>query len=248
MRLTVFTCVIGATDPLRRPRIHNRSVRYVCFSDVQQSVPPYTTILIPKADNHKLQSREIKILANHPALGDCDATLWHDAAFRLDCDPLKVASFLLDDTNMVALRHPHRDTIEEEAEAINKWGWIPMETMQAQIASYRADGFKQQHITSTGLCFRRRTPALDAFNLFWWAQVQQWGWRDQMSVDYALWKTGVRPHYIPGHYRDNTYAKWFQADPEGRSRQPFSRQRQYPERPRRMLPVKSIGYRNVRRS
>jgi hypothetical protein len=245
MRLTVFTCVVGQTDPLRRPRLVNRSVRYICFSDVPQCVPPYECILVPKVENHKLQSREIKISANHPALVDCDATLWHDAAFRLDCDPLRVARTLLNATNMVALRHPHRNTIEEEAAAIAKWGWIPMATMQAQIAAYRADGFKQTQITSTGLCFRRTTPALAAFNAFWWAQVQQWGWRDQMSVDYALWKTGVRPHYIPGHYRDNTYAKWFQADANGRS---FTRQRQYPERPRRMLPPRSIGYRTVRRS
>ena len=228
MRLVVFTCVIGQTDPLRRPLVINRKVRYVCFSDVPQAVPPYEYVAVERADDYKLQSRQLKILANHPALGDADATLWHDAAFRLNCDPLRLAQTLLTDTNMVALRHPHRNTIEEEAAAIAKWGWIPADRLAAQVAAYRADGFTQKQITSTGLCFRRRTGALDAFNAFWWAQVERWGWRDQMSVDYALWKTGVRPHYIPGHYRDNVYAKWFQATPHKRTGQQPSRSRRRP--------------------
>lgn len=242
MRLIVFTCVIGETDPLRRPLVVNRAVRYICFSDVPHRVPPYECVLVDRSDDPKLLSREIKILANHPTLGDVDATLWHDAAFRLNCDPLGIAQLLLNDTNMVALRHPHRDRIEEEAAVITSFGWIPADVLQAQIAAYRADGFQQSQITSTGLCFRRRTPALEAFNAFWWAQVQQWGWRDQMSVDYALWKTGIRPHYMPGHYRDNVYARWFSANAPRRD-----------TTGRRMLPHRQprssvwIGHRLLRR-
>ncbi len=209
MRLTVFTCIIGKTDPLRKPTVINKNVRYVLLTDKPLRVPPYETVTVPTGEDARLTSRRIKILANHPAVADADVTLWHDAAFRLDCDPVPVATKLLGNGNMVALRHPHRNTIEEEAKAIEKWGWVPQAQMEAQIAVYRADGFVQKQITSTGLCFRRRTPALERFNEFWWSQVERWGWRDQMSVDYALWKTGVSPTYIPGHYRDNKYAKWF---------------------------------------
>lgn len=209
MRLTVFTCVVGQTDPLRKPTVVTPDVRYICFTDRVMHVPPYEIVRVPTGLDARLTSRQIKILADHPLLLQADVTLWHDAAFRLDCNPVRVANTLLGDGNMVALRHPHRNTIEEEATAIEKWGWMSRATMDAQIAAYRADGFKQTQITSTGLCFRRRTPALERFNHFWWSQVSQWGWRDQMSVDYALWKTGVVPTYIPGHYRDNTYAKWF---------------------------------------
>lgn len=241
MSLTVYTCVLGETDPLRAPTVVNPQVRYVCFSDVEQTLAPYEHVRIPLAVDSKLQSRAIKILANHPALGTPDATLWHDAAFRLDCDPLRLATRLLTETNMVAFRHPHRNAIEDEASAIAKFGWIPAATLAAQVAAYRADGFTQRsHITSTGLCFRRQTPALAAFNAFWWAQVEQWGYRDQMSVDYALWKMGIRPQYIPGHYRDNRYARWYSATSAGRATQ-----RGQAHAPRQAL---SIGYRTIRRS
>lgn len=217
MTLTVFTCVIGRTDQLKRPSVVNPNVRYVCFSDTAQRVPPYEVVRVEASSDPRLLSRELKILANHPGLGSPTATLWHDAAFRLECDPQAIAVALLSDSNMVALKHPHRDQIEDEAVAIDKWGYVPMPTMQAQIASYRAEGFTQSHITSTGLCFRRTTEHLAAFNAFWWQQVQQWGWRDQMSVDYAMWKTGVTATYMDGHYRRNPYATWFAETPVKRA-------------------------------
>jgi len=209
MRVIVFTCVIGKTDALKRPNAINKGVRYVCFSDRSQVVAPYELVRVPTGVDPRLTSRQIKIAADHPVLAEADATFWHDAAFRLECDPVRLATDLLSDSNMVALKHPHRTQIEDEALAIDQWGYVPMATMQAQIAAYRADGFQQSHITSTGLCIRRTTPALAAFNAFWWQQVQQWGWRDQMSVDYAMWKTGVTATYMPGHYRNNKYATWF---------------------------------------
>lgn len=215
MRVIVFTSMIGDTDQLKRPTVVNRDVRYVCFTDQRQAVAPYELVRVPMPTgaDPRLTSRQIKITANHPALDDADVTVWHDAAFRMDSDPVTVVSTVLTDSNMVAFKHPHRTQIEDEAIAIDRWGWVPMATMQTQIAAYRGEGFQQQHITSTGLCFRRRTPQIEAFNAYWWSQVVKWGWRDQMSVDYALWKTGVQATYIPGHYRDNTYAKWFLQTP-----------------------------------
>ncbi len=209
MKLTVFTCVFGETDTLKAPLYVSPDVRYVCLSDRPQDAPPYECVIVPCAEGEaRLLSRRVKILANHPSLGNPDVTLWHDAAYQLECDPVAIARVTLTDSNMVAFKHPHRTQIEDEAIAIDHWKYVPLATMQAQIAAYRADGFTQEAITSTGFCVRRMRIQVLAFNDRWWAEVEKWGWRDQMSVDYALWKTGVHPTYIEGHYRHNPYAKW----------------------------------------
>lgn len=208
MTLTVFTTVLGQTDQLRKPTVVNRDVRYVCFADQPFRIRPYECVLVG-TQTARSTSRELKILANHPALGDPDITLWHDASFQLLVDPLDLVGSLLDGTDMVAFRHPHRDRIEDEADAIARLGYADPLILLRQVAAYRAAGFiDQRAITSTGFCLRRMTPTIQAFNACWWQEVQTWCWRDQMSVDYALWKTGVRSAYIPGHYRDNPYAKW----------------------------------------
>ena len=212
--LTVFTTVLGKTDTLRPPRVVHPDIRYVCFADQPIDVPPYVTVRIDCGGDGPLKlSRRLKILADHPLLGQPDVTLWHDAAFELLSDPFAVLALTLTDADMLALRHPHRSAIEDEAIAIARLGYMPADILAAQIATYRADGFpEQQQITSTGYCLRRMTPTVRAFNAAWWAEVDTWGWRDQMSVDYAAWKTGVAITYIPGHYRDNPYALWYSAD------------------------------------
>jgi len=217
MRVTVFTAIFGQTDPLLQPTVVMAGVDYVVLSDRDHAVWPYRSVRVDAAAlGPQLTSRRVKILADHPALGEPDMVLWHDAAFRMDCDPVKLALGLPDDVDLVAFRHPHRSQIEDEGTAIANYGWVPRDRVLAQVAAYRAEGFRQDCITSTGFCLRRRTPAVQAFNLFWWAEVERWGWRDQMSVDYAIWRTGVRLSYIPGHYRDNPYAKWHWYPARGR--------------------------------
>lgn len=212
MRVTVFTTVLGLTDPLRTPRHYNAQARYIVFADQLVRVPPYELVRVPPADRHRsrLLSRMLKILANHPAIGKPDFVLWHDAAFQLHCDPIAIADTVPADVEMVAFRHPHRDTIEAEAEAIAKLKYVTPEVLQQQVRDYRAEGFPpQEGISSTGFSLRRTTPHVAEFNEVWWKEVRDRCWRDQMSVDYAIWKTGLKAQYIPGHYRDNPHAKWF---------------------------------------
>ena len=209
--MTVYTAILGKTDQLKAPAIINSAVRYVCFTDQPlQPVAPYELVMIPPCDGTaRMLSRRIKILSDHPALGNPQVSLWHDAAFRLLVDPVQMLKYIQRGAEMVALQHPHRDRIEDEATAVAGWGWMPADVLQRQVAEYRTAGFAQQsRITSTGICLRRLNDRVRAFNECWWAEVARWGWRDQMCVDYALWKQDVRVEYMQGHYRVNPYAKW----------------------------------------
>jgi len=216
--VAVFTTVLGTTDPLRPPSSVNRQARYYCFADRETRVRPYEWVPVrihqephqPYDHAARLASRQLKILANDPAMNSPDIVLWHDAAFQLRCDPVALAHEMPPETDMVAFRHPHRDRIEDEAVAIARLGYMTEAVVKAQVAAYREGGFRNQTtITSTGFSLRRCTDRVRTFNQLWWDEILRWGWRDQMSVDYAIWKTGLVAEYITGHYRDNPYARWF---------------------------------------
>jgi len=216
--VTVFTCVVGATpDTVRMLNIlHNPAVRYVCLSDRRTSPFPYqhVPVTVPAEQSAHLYARQLKILADHPALGESEVLLWHDAAFRLDLDPAIVARVFREDSTrqVVAFAHPDRTTVEEEAAAIVRCGYMDEATVTAQVAHYRSERWPTQTaLTTTGYLLRRRTEAVRAFNQAWWDEVARWGYRDQMSVDYALWKTGLTCHYLAGSYRANRYARWVKA-------------------------------------
>lgn len=228
MTVTVFTCVVGDTpDELRVPLVISPDVRYVCLSDRRSSSPPYTHVRVhvPPDLGAPLFARKLKILADHPALGTPDVLLWHDAAFQLQCHPVEVARTHLRDVDLLAFAHPDRTTIEAEGMVIAQLGYAPLATMTAQAATYRAEGFPPQTaITSTGFSLRRRTPEVQTFNACWWEELARWTYRDQMSVDYAIWKTGVRVAYIPGHYRENPFARWYAETPFARRQRALTAQ------------------------
>ena len=217
MRVTVFTALVGETpDIVRAPGCITSGVRYVCLSDRRTSPFPYmhVPVTVPIDLPAHLFARRLKILADHPALGSPDVTLWHDAAFRLHLDPALIARQTLagySARDILALRHPDRTDIEAEATAIVRCGYADTATVTAQAAFYRSAWPAQTVLTTTGYLFRRRSERVDAFNAFWWAEVARWCYRDQMSVDYAMWQTGMLCHYLPGHYRDNAFAKWHNA-------------------------------------
>ena len=92
MKVVVFTAVIGATpDCVRVPGFISPSVRYVCLSDRRSSPFPYrhVPVTVPSGLSAQLYARQLKILADHPALEGADVLLWHDAAFRLTMDPAR---------------------------------------------------------------------------------------------------------------------------------------------------------------
>lgn len=214
----IFTTILGQTDRLKAPAVRRwgtaiSQLRFVCFTDRDDLIcPPYEMVRIdPSPLGPQLTSRMIKICADHPALGSPQISLWHDAAFQLTVDPRVAVRQALAGADMLALRHPHRDRIEDEADACARLGFAPRAVLEAQVAAYRATGWvDQSRITSTGYCLRRHSPAMTAFNQRWWAEVALWTYRDQLSVDYALsLHPTVRVAYLTGHYRRNPYAKWF---------------------------------------
>ena len=212
----IFTSILGQTDRIKPPLIHRWGVgsglRFVCLTDNPTLVcPPYEMVVIDTTPlGPCLTSRQIKILANHPALGSPAITLWHDAAYQLTIDPRIAVRQALRQADMLALRHPSRDRIEDEAIACAQFGFAPLDQLERQVAAYRASGWVDQTcITTTGYCIRRHSPAMAAFNARWWAEVEHWTYRDQMSVDYALAQhPSIRVAYLTGHYRRNPYAKW----------------------------------------
>jgi len=206
MNAVVFTAALGETDRLQPPDEVDPSVRYLCFTD--RSCPaPYERIDMPTTADPKFAARRIKVLADHPRLASADATLWHDASYRLLGQPSAILR-RLHNCDAVAMRHPRRKHIEAEAAAIARWGYVTPAEGAAIVAGYRAAGFSANVLTCTGLLARRVSPAMELFSRLWWAEVERWRGRDQGSVDYAAWRAGISIGYVKGTIKDNPFASW----------------------------------------
>lgn len=201
----VFTAVIGKTDRLKDPTVVGKDVQYVCFSDRPQSSRIWRTQPVPSGDP-TWTARAMK-LGLHAFAQGCDAYLWVDAAYRLDVDP-RVVVEQVNGSDLALFQHPDRQTVEAEAETVRTLLGVTAGAEQAR--AYRKDGLPATtRLSSTGFLFRRASAAVERFNELWWAELKRWQHtRDQLSVDYAAWKAGIVPVYLPGHYRDNRFACW----------------------------------------
>lgn len=208
----VYTCHIGDDDPLQEPECTRRGNEFICFTDrrllrskVWQRVSPVADLGSPR-----LTARWHKF---HPhAMFPGQPTVWVDGTFKLKTDP-RVLLAKAGRHHMLAMPHPFRDNIIQEAKAILEAKLAPQRALDAQIVAYTLEGWnpaRQPVLTTTGLLVRQHTHMMEIFHELWWQELERWGHpRDQMSVDFCAWKAGIKIGFLPGHYRGNDWVTYY---------------------------------------
>ena len=79
-----------------------------------------------------------------------------------------------------------------------------LDLLESRMAKYRAEGYPAHNgLNEAGVILRRHTPAIEAFNNAWWAELSRHSRRDQLSLNYVLDKLAIRPALFPGVICDN---------------------------------------------
>jgi len=208
VRILVATALIGPTEGVGSgPR--PLDVRFICYTD--REVKGWERVTPPEG-YPRLAARRAKMEVAE--ISNVDASVWIDASFDLTCDPVGLVNeALATGCDVVGLRHPDRCRIRDEAREIIRCGLAPKDLVDRQVEAYRLAGFDtdenpQKVLTTTGLLVRRHTPAVRAFTRLWLGELERWTIRDQLSIDYTAWRARVPIGYLPGHYRDNPFARY----------------------------------------
>lgn len=200
--ILVFTALIGPTESAPPAGAPGDGVRYVCFTDREA---PGWECLPPIAGPAREAARYAK---THPL--EADWSIWMDASFDLMVSPADIVA-AVGDAEIAGFAHPDRCTVSDEAREIIKLGLAPFDLVGRQVAAYRKAGFLvdvPRQLTTTGLLVRRHSEAVARFNSRWWDEMTSHTMRDQLSVDFAAWVTGISIAHLPGHYRNNRFARY----------------------------------------
>ena len=107
-------------------------------------------------------------------------------------------SHLKDDSDFLIRQHPARDCAYAEAAWLIKKGWFDEANISRQVEFYKKDGFPPHNgLYYSAHIFRRHTKALREFSKLWWKQIEEFSYRDQISLPYAVWKHNVKVSFIP---------------------------------------------------
>ena len=204
MALTVYTSVFGDTDPLYDSPITS-AVRFLCLTDNPRlKSRTWEMVYVGPVERPNRHSRVVKALSHQYT--DTPWSLWMDCNFTLKVDPMSLIGL----GEFVNFRHPDRDNLKAEAAEIVRVGKAKAATVAQQLQAYVQDGFIVDQPLPCGLCnnsvvLRQHTPAVCRLNELWHEQHQHYSLRDQLCLDYVMWKQGFTPQRFPGHYRGNPY-------------------------------------------
>jgi hypothetical protein len=208
--IVVVTAAIGTTEtPPPPPFVDTAAIRYVCASDRDRDVQGWEPWPVAAFEPRR-GARAVKMQA--PAMFHGDTVIWCDASFDWIASPEKLAEVSSGmNCDLAAFAHPDRQRMTQEANEVIRCGLAPYEDVRRQVLAYRLDGFDtdahpQRALTTTGLIVFGTKVA--EFMRVWREQIDTFTLRDQLSVDYAAWKTGVRIGYLAGHYRSNAFVSY----------------------------------------
>ncbi len=202
-KIVIYTCIVGGYDSLKEPLLEFDNVEYICFTD--------DAAKIRKADHTKWMIRQIpenisrtydKTLSNryikmHPK------ELFPEADFAIYVDGnIGIQSFLgcyLIKTRvrsgMAIFSHSQRQCAYVEAQVCVSRKKGNKEAIEHQMKRYGKQGFPKDYglyectIIASDM---QNTQSIEIMNKWWKEFLQTKSFRDQLSLPYVMWQSGMK--------------------------------------------------------
>lgn len=193
-RIVVYTGIAADYDTLRVPRVLDPDIDYVCFSDTPRSDLGVYEIR-PMPCLYADPTRTARYVKTHPhqMFPNHQIALWLDASMIItgDIKPL-IARLVASGRPVGAAPHPLRHDVYDEAYHCARCRKDDLVTIAAQVARYRRAGLpKGLGIPETNfMIWNLRHPASAPVTECWWSEIESGSRRDQISLRYALWRSG----------------------------------------------------------
>lgn len=196
----IYTSVSRNYDVVSSPLIVTAGLRYIAFVDPpiskvdgweMKSFPPAVSGYRPN-----MMNRYCKLFP-HEILPDFDYSIYLDGNIRVigDLSPL-MNEFRNSGCAVGLFRHWQRKDLAEEIDACVRLGKFKENEKvlsEQQIQVYHNKGLPtDQPLMDNGILFRwHRHRELPAAMRLWWEQLRSFSGRDQLSLPYVVWKTGL---------------------------------------------------------
>jgi hypothetical protein len=192
--VSIVNAIYGGYDS---PKVHveqTLDVEFLMLTDCQDDRHP------------RLAAKEPK-LRPWDYVSDGGPWIWMDGSFEITSSTF--VAEILDATEghpISQWEHPQRDDIYAEAVVSAPMPKYRDQPIDDQADHYAAIGHPAHWgLWATGLIvYRERCEYLSAL---WWAEMNRWGFQDQISQPVALRAAGMRPHSLPYNLYQNPWLR-----------------------------------------
>lgn len=192
----VFTALIGNYyDKILLPKVINSNWDYILFTDNKDLKSDFWRIIY--IDNPKHMEDIDNLLANfklarkiktnyHEWLSSYENLIWKDSRIEINCDLNEYLS-LLENNDILFVNHPVSTSILQEMTGVGKLE--KQEVINKIKIKYESEGYKYDNgLFSTGILLFKNNENMIKFFSDWWNEINSFSHRDQLSVNYVLWK------------------------------------------------------------
>jgi len=193
--IVVYTAIMGGYDSLIIPQFVDPDIDYVCFTDGtldghglwQIRKPPYI-------DQDK--TRMARYVKTHPInlFPEHRVAIWIDANILVKGNLKRYVQAVLDSgRELGVIPHPFRDCTYDEAKACRFYNRDSHDSINLQMDYYRSLQFPEHFgLFETGVLVAvLQSETVREFFRIWWEQIRKFSKRDQLSVGYAMWNSGI---------------------------------------------------------
>lgn len=205
-KVAIYTAIFGRYDSLHEPIKIIHDADLFCFTDQDFTSQNWNIIKVSPfdKDNLTLSARKYKVLGD-PLVNKYEYTIWVDGSMTIIFDSaLNVVKKYLNQTPIAVFKHHEQNSIYEEADyllnRIDEKKYGGKDKIQHQIAEYRKEGLpKNSGLIASGFIIRKwgAKKLHDTMDI-WWNELRTESIRDQLSFNYATWRTGLKYDLIEG--------------------------------------------------
>lgn len=200
-KFVIYTAVVGHYDEIKQPQVVDERFDYILFSnDIKEKcIGVWQIRSIPYFN--PIQTKIARWVKTHPEelLPEYEASLWIDANIQIISGDFydRVRSLYTEKTLISTVTHPKLNCVYQEMlvmicaryekeSVVIDWGKI-----------LRKENYpKNNGLVETGLLYRCHSNNIVIdFDRLWWACINEYSRRDQLSFNYALWKKNIS--YVP---------------------------------------------------
>lgn len=231
--IVVYTAITGGYDRLLR--LNDQcvgSARQVAFLDAAtrsgaKATGRWEVRDIESRDPDPRRQAKLRKVMPERFFPEARYSLWIDGNVALihPFDIRRLIDEFLGGADLCIARHHARTCLYQEAAVCRARRLDLADVIDRQMTRYRREGFPAGYgLNEAPVILRRHTDAVREFDRLWWHEICRGSRRDQLSLNYVLWKTGLPIAEFPLPIQDNNglFAKVAHARrrPWGQSRRP----------------------------
>ena len=207
----IYTAIFGRYDTLIEPTYLPEGWDLVCFTDTDFESETWEIRNVKGIFKDSTRdARKYKVLP-HRWFKEYDYSLWVDGNFLIRGDVGELIDTYLKNTNIAIHNHEEsadvRDCIYDESLAVIKLKKDDVDIVKEQMIKYQNDNYPHNNgLAVSGVILRRHNEEDCIIGMEkWWSEIDNGSKRDQLSFNYAMWKTNTPFSYIKGNIRETKH-------------------------------------------